>query len=122
MFTCQHTRTANASSTDSQEKQPILECSPSSGPFLPPPITSQPQLRPRPIEYLCSLLTPAGGWPPPYGPGQLHHDAASVSPAPSIVEQADARHKERKQRQRLEAETRDKTKAARNEITCAYGR
>lgn len=81
----------------------------------------QPQLRSRPIEYLYALLAPSGA-PQPYGPGQLHHDAGSIGSAPSIVEQADARHKERKERQRIEAETRDKTKAARNKITSAYGR
>ncbi|CAK9785352.1 hypothetical protein CC85DRAFT_284574, partial [Cutaneotrichosporon oleaginosum] len=101
------------------EKQGILECSPSSGPFLSPPISTQPQFRTRPIEYLYSLLAPAQ--PPPYGTGQLHHDAASISSAPSIIEQADARHKERKERQRIEAESRDKTNAARNKITSAYG-
>ncbi|BEI87607.1 uncharacterized protein CcaverHIS019_0103250 [Cutaneotrichosporon cavernicola] len=101
------------------EKQGILECSPSSGSFLPPPITSQPTLRTRPIEYLYTLLAPAQ--PPPYGTGQLHHDASSVGSAPSIIQQADTRHKERMERQRIEAETRDKTNAARNKITSAYG-
>ncbi|GMK59864.1 hypothetical protein CspeluHIS016_0900810 [Cutaneotrichosporon spelunceum] len=101
------------------EKQGILECSPSSGSFLPPPITSQPTLRTRPIEYLYTLLGTAQLRP--YGPGQLHHDASSVGSAPSIIQQADARHKERMVQQRVDAETRDKAKAARNKITSAYG-